>query len=369
MQSSFDTCRPRISAPSPIPLRWLGFGLLIWSGISVMTFGQAFAADLVPATVPFRPSATVSAEVRSVDRLVMAEGLVESSRQATVAAQVSGVVVQTLVDAGQTVRKGQLLAVIDSREVTAGRDAAAAQVGVAESRVADARQGWERARSLREKNFVSQAALDQAKAALDAAEAGLRAARAGETLAGVQRQHARVVAPQDGVVTARLAEVGELAAPGRPLFFVHQPSDLRVVVSLPASLLLDVRALRISAVEVPVLGRSVAPGKVTVLPAADARDLSRRVRIDLAAEPGLVPGVPARVALALDTVERLVVPTAVVNWRGELATVRVVGADGRPTLRQVRLGDSYAGGWIEVLAGLTAGERVLPATANIRTSP
>lgn len=326
-----------------------------------------------PATQAARKETFVAVQTRRVDRIVVAEGLVESSHQATVAAQVSGVVVQTLVDAGQMVRKGQLLAVIDPREVTAGRDAAAAQVGVAASRATDARQAWERTRSLRERNFVSQAALDQAKAALDAAEAGVRAARAGEALAGVQQQHARVVAPQDGVVAARLAEVGELAAPGRPLFVIHQPGDLRVVAIVPASLSPDARGLRVAAIEVPALRRALNPGVVTVLPTADARDLSRRIRVDLGQEAGLVPGMAVKVSLALETVERLVVPADAITWRGELATVRVAAGEGRMLLRQVRTGDTYAGGWVEILAGLTAGERVLSAgattNANIRQAP
>lgn len=305
-------------------------------------------------------------EIRQVDRVFVAEGVVESSRQSTVAAQVNGVLVQTLVDAGQTVRKGQLLAVIDPREVAAGKDAAAAQVGVAASRLADARQAFERTRSLRERNFVSQAALDQAKAALDAAESGLRAARAGDALAGVQQQHARVTAPQDGVVAARLAEVGDLAAPGRPLFIIHQPGDLRVVASVPASLPLDARTLRVATIQVPAMGRTMPPGRVTVLPAADARDLSRRIRVDVGPASGLVPGMAAKVSIALETVERLVVPSAALSWRGDLATVRVVAADGRTLLRQVRVGDAYAGGWVEVLAGLSAGERVIVTDANIR---
>lgn len=351
---------------------WFAVGMLsfaLWGAqwITASAIGLTSPAAASGAgTAPGQPATAV--QLRKVDRLVVAEGLIESSRQATVAAQVNGVVVQALVDAGQSVRKGQLLAVIDPREVTAGRDAAAAQVGVADSRVADARQAWERTRSLRERNFVSQAALDQAKAALDAAEAGLRAARAGEALAGVQQQHARVVAPQDGVVAARLAEVGELASPGRPLFIIHQPGDLRVVASVPASLPLDGRMLRVAAIDAPALGRTLQAGKVTVLPAADARDLSRRIRIDLNDETGLVPGLAVKVSLALESVERLVVPTGAVTWRGELATVRVQSADGRTVLRQVRVGDAYAGGWTEVLAGLSAGERVLTTTTTTAAS-
>lgn len=347
----------------------LMFALLVSGGLGASQTGAAPRVEPARDISHSAPAVILSVQLRRVDRLMVAEGLVESSRQATVAAQVNGLVVQTLVDAGQPVRKGQLLAVIDPREVTAGRDAAAAQVGVAESRAADARQAWERSRALRERNFVSQAALDQAKAALDTAEAGVRAARAGETLAGVQQQHARVLAPQDGVVTARMTEAGELATPGRPLFSLHQPGDLRVVVSVPASLPLDGQAVRVAAIDLPAQKRAIAPGKLTVLPAADARDLSRRLRIDLGAEPGLVPGMAVKVSLALDTVERLVVPADAILWRGELATVRVAAAEGHSLLRQVRVGESYAGGWVEVLAGLSAGERVWAANANIRKSP
>ncbi len=298
----------------------------------------------------------------------MADGIIESTQQASVAAQVNGVILDTRVDAGDKVVKGQLLATIDAREVQAGRDAARAQVAAAQSRVTEARQAWERTKSLRERNFVSQAALDQARAALDSADASLKATQSGEVLAGVQQGHARVVATQDGVIAARLAEAGELAVPGRPLFVIHQPGSLRVVASVPSSVQLGVAGPRVAEVVIPALGKSVVPGKILVLPAVDSRDLSRRIRVEIDAAagliPGLIPGMTAKVSLVLDSVERLVVPAATIVWRGDVAAVRVQSADGRPLLRQVRLGESYAGGWVEVLAGVTAGERLLPA--NIR---
>jgi hypothetical protein len=155
-------------------------------------------------------------------------------------------------------------------------------------------------------------------------------------------------------------EPGELAAPGKPVLTLHDPAQLRAVGAIPQYMLSRVQASRGAQVQVGEGGTLLGAARVTVLPAADARLLSTAVRADLGRDvpAGVVPGMAAKILLDVGRARRLVVPAQAVLRRSELTAAYVVGADGRPQLRQIRVGDAAADGLIEVLAGLSEGERV-----------
>ena len=298
-------------------------------------------------------------ELREVADVYVADAVIEAVRSATVSAQIAGNVTRFYVDAGDRVRRGQLLVTIDTREADARLAAGSARVAQAQAQLSQARLSHERTAKLLAQKFVAQAALDKAAAELESAEAELKAARAGENSAATARSFAEVRSPIDGVVTRRLAEVGELAAPGRALLEVHDPSDLRAVASVPQFVLGRVADVRTAEV---VVGQAapLRATRVVVLPAADARLLSTQVRSDLPAglPDAVVPGTAAKVLLPVGRVKRLVVPAEAIVRRGELTAAYVLGGEGELVLRQVRVGEPVAEGWVEVLAGLDAGERV-----------
>ncbi|MFN7482039.1 MAG: efflux RND transporter periplasmic adaptor subunit [Betaproteobacteria bacterium] len=288
------------------------------------------------------------------------EGTLEPQQQSVIAAQVSGVLRQLAVKAGDRVKAGQLLARVDERELAAGLAAGDAGVAQTQAALAQARQNAQRTRELRAQGFVSVAALDTAQAQLDAAEAALAAAQAGRQQAAVARGFTSITAPFDGVVRATHAEAGELAAPGRPLLTLYAPQRLRASVMLPLSRAEAARAAR----EVQVLlpdGRALVPQRRTELPAADATSQTVEWRLDLAATAdALPPGLPVRVRFAGEPAAAapapLSVPAAAVLRRGELTAV-YAAAEGRFVLKAVRTG-TPVGGQVPVLAGLKAGERV-----------
>lgn len=320
-------------------------GLLPWSG-------NAGAVDASPAIHEVR--------MAEVEEVYAADAIVEAIRQATVAAQLSGIVTEILVDAGDHVRKGQLLARIDAREADARVAADLAGTAQADARLAQARLERERMRSLLAQNFVSKAALDKAEADYLAAAAVADAARAATRLSATARGYAELRSPMDGVITRRLVEPGELATPGAGVVQVHDPAGLRAVGSLPQRQLARAQQATRALVVLPQLSRSVEAIGLRVLPASDARLLTTQVRADLPRGdiPGLLPGVTAKILIVVGRERRLVVPEAVLIRRGELVAVNVL-ADGRAHLRQVRLGATLPDGRVEVRAGLSEGERLL----------
>jgi RND family efflux transporter MFP subunit len=305
-------------------------------------------------------TATVEVRMRDVEEVYAADAVIEAVRQATVAAQLSGTVTQILVDAGDPVKKGQVLARIDTRDTDAQVAAGRANVAQADAQLTQARLNLERTQSLLEKNFVSRAALDQAESNLKAAQAAADAARAGNTQADTARSHAELKSPIDGVVTRRLMEPGEVASPGRGVVAVHDPAALRAVGNLPQFVLTKTAGATRATIELPQLGRTLNATRVTILPATDARLLSTQIRADLPAgeTPGITPGAAAKILVPVGRTRKLVLPESALIRRGELTAVNVVAADGKPRLRQVRIGNAVVGDGVEVLAGLGDGERV-----------
>jgi RND family efflux transporter MFP subunit len=318
------------------------------------------AATVTPPATAATQAQTGTVEMRDVADIYAADAVIEAVRAATISAQISGNVTRYFVDAGDRVKRGQVLVRIDPRETDAQVAAGGAAVAQAEAQLAQARLNYERTAKLLDAKFVSQAALDKADADMKSAQAALQMANAGATQATTARSFAEVRSPVDGVVTRRLAELGELAAPGKPLIEVHDPSALRAVASVPQFVLPRIAKARTADIVLPLLGTTLTATRVTVLPAADARLLSTQVRADLPASvpPGAVPGTAAKVLLPTGTVRRLVMPADAVFRRGELTAVYVVGGDGRTQLRQIRVGEPTGAGLVEVLAGLDAGERV-----------
>jgi len=321
-----------------------------------------FAQDkAMPVAAPATP-AGLPVELREVTDAYAADGVIEAVRQATVSSQIAGTVTRFFVDAGDMVKAGQVLAHIDTRETDAQVAINRAQVAQAEAGLSQAKLNLERTQQLLSKNFVSQAALDKAQADFTAAQAAVAAAKAGTTQAVTNRSFAELRSPIDGVVGRRLMETGELAQPGSAVIAVHDPRSLRAVGSIPQFVLpkVGVGSLKDVRVSLPGVAQPIAATSAQVLPAADPNLLSTQIRAELPREPAtLIPGTAAKILVPLGRAKRLVVPAQAIIQRGEVTAVQVLGPKGQPMLRQIRIGQATGEGWVEVLAGLSAGERVL----------
>ena len=308
---------------------------------------------------------------------ISAEASIEALSQATLAAQMPGRIVDLAVDVGDRVRKGQMLLRIDPAEATAVVAAAEAAVAQADAALITAKAEYERARSLVARKFLSQSALDSARSQFQAADAQLRAARAQRTQATTVQAYATVVSPLDGVIAARHIEAGEMAQPGRTLLTVYDPARMRAVADLSPQRLAQLGDGVLSAsVELNGGERMLEAAAVTLLPAADARTHTRRLRIDLPpGTEGVQPGSFARVhfhsaAASAAAAAPVLIPAASVLRRGELTAVYVAQGEGRFSLRQVRLGRTVQDGTaVEVLSGLKGDETLAldPVQAGIQT--
>lgn len=339
-----------------------------------MLIPRAFAATLAAAIALNAGAAELASapvEFREVDLTYSSEGVVEAVKQSTVSAQISGRIVELRFDVGDYVKKGEVIVRIDERAASQAVAASEAQVREAEAALRNARAAFERTKQLRTQNFVSQAALDKAESDFKAAQERVTALLAGAGQAATERSFATIVAPYSGVVAARHVELGEMAAPGKPLMTGFDPADMRVVATLPQGQVAAARASGKAKVEVPSLNQWVEVSELSFLPAADPRTQTTRVRLQLpAATRGVYPGIFARAHFTVGRAFKLLVPRAAILRRSEVTAAYVIDPKGEPRLRQLRLGEQSGPDWVEVLSGLKQGERVAlePVKAGIAAS-
>lgn len=319
--------------------------------LSFLLMGAAAAqAAGQPAVAPV--------QYREVAQTYSADGLVEATRQSTVSAQIGGRVKEVLFDVGDRVARGQVILRIDEREAAQALAGSQAQVLQAQANMQNAKANYERAKQLFAQKFISQAGLDKAQADYKVALAQAAASEAGAGQASLAHGYTSVIAPYGGVVAARLVEVGEMVMPGKPLMTGFDPSEMRVVVSVPQYKLADIGAHPEVSVEVPSLSRWIKAASATVQPIADARTHTTQVRVYLLAnEPNVYPGMFVRAHFVVGKAKKLTIPSSAVLRRSEVVAVYVVDEKGGMKLRQVRLGEP-SDGLVEVLAGLKAGEQV-----------
>jgi RND family efflux transporter MFP subunit len=303
------------------------------------------------------------------------DGAVQAVRQTVVAAQVSGAVVALEVKAGDTVKAGQLLLRIDARAAEQTAAAGEAQVQSARASQQVAAKEFERQKLLFKQNYISQAALDRAEAQFKATQAEVAAQQAGAGAARTTSGFYVVKAPYGGIVADVGVVLGDMAMPGRALLTIYDPTGLRVSVNVPQTSAprLDGApvAMEVELPGLPVDARRIKPSKVQLLPSVDPATHTQELRLDLPANlRGVTPGMFARAWLPASAGEgaRLFVPQRSIVRRAELTGLYVIGADGRPALRQVRLGRG-TDLEVEVLAGVDEKDRVAldpQAAARVR---
>ena len=291
------------------------------------------------------PSATVRAQ--TVERKSRAAtedvvGTVRPKLSAAIEAKVSGRIGQMRVVPGQLVKAGERLAQLDAREIQSRLDQAAAARQQAES-------DFKRASDLMGQKILSQSEFDSA-------QSKFRMAAAAETEAKTMLDYTLVVAPFDGVITRKLADVGDLAAPGKPLLQMENPDTLRLEADVPEALIGNVKlgdrlTVRIAAVTNEIEGRVAE-----MSPAADSNSRTYLVKLDLPGATALRSGQFGRVAVPVGAASAIRIPVAAVIQRGQMELVFVV-ANGHAQLRLIKTG-SRVGDEVEVVSGLDSGEQI-----------
>ena len=354
-------------------------------GIMVAAAGLALLAgcsESKPAA-PAAPEkvhgvAVMEVHKATVPDAIEATGTVRAALSAQLASQVMGTITRVNVHEGDRVRRGEVLVSIDEAQqqaaytsAKAGLQASQQSIAAADADYALAEATTKRYQMLYDKKSVSPQEYDEVKTKLaaaqarrDAAHAGATQAEAGVSQAGTAMSFTKVRAPFDGLVTARLAEQGAMAAPGVPLLVVEDPSKFRLEAQVDESKIGAVKLGESVPVTVDALGGQAVEGKVVqIVPAADPASRTFTVKIDLPANPQIRSGLFGRASFPRGQREAIAIPKSAVLSRGQMQAVYVIGGDQLAGLRFVTLG-AASGDQVEVLSGLQNGDRIVAAPGD-----
>ncbi len=319
--------------------------------------GPPKTADVASALVQARIVTVAAAQVAD---LVELYGTVEAERSAAVSSRVMASVTAVMVRPGDVVRAGQVLVEIDPSTARGQEAQARGALAQAQAALALSERNLSRFKALAAKDAASQLELDLATMQYEQAKGAVMQGDGAVAAAESVAREAKVVAPFAGRVTAKLVEVGDLAAPGRPLVTVESASGRRLVVAVPESVLVasDLKAGRRLAVRIDAWrGAGEEVGTVSeVYPAADPASHTFTVKIAVgAAAPA---GAAGRAWLPGANRALVAVPPDAILRSGGLDLIVVRDADGRARSRAVALGSALPDGRIEVLSGVAAGDAV-----------
>lgn len=291
-----------------------------------------------------QPTATVRVQTVEARPHVATEevvGTINPKLHSVIEAKVSGRIDKMLVTPGQRVKQGELLAELDMREIKARLDQATA---VREQTANDLK---------RFTDLLAKRAITQQE--FESVQSKARVAQATVIETETMLSYAKVTAPFDGLITRKLADIGDLASPGKPLIEMEDPTSLRFEAAVPEAI---IDRVALGAKLSVRIGSNEIEGTVSeVSPAADPSSRTFLVKLDLPPVRGLRTGQFGRVEIPVSETSVLRVPASAVIQRGQMELAFVV-VNKAAQLRIVKTGKRI-GDEIEVVSGLNAGEKVV----------
>ncbi|MFL6744273.1 MAG: efflux RND transporter periplasmic adaptor subunit [Sphingomicrobium sp.] len=329
--------------------------------IMVMGGGDKKSPDTAGAGAGQIPTVTVVVPGRSqVAGMVTASGPLAAKRDQPVGiAGSGGRVVRVAVDAGNWVRAGQVLAVVD-RSVQAQQAAQlAAQIEAARANATLAQSNYDRAISLQGRGFVSKAEIDSKRATRDAAFAQVRVAQAQLAATRAEIGRLNVTSPASGLVLARNVEVGQIVGPASgALFRIAEGGQMEMRAQLSQQDLAKVHVGMPAQVR-PVGSDRSFPGTIwQVAPMIDPQSRLGDVRIAVPYDPLMRPGGFAEARISGGTTTAPLLPQSAVLSDDRGNYVYIVNAKNEVERRQIKIGTVEDAG-VTVVEGLSGNERVV----------
>ena len=295
-------------------------------------------------------------------------GTIKAASVSAISSKSMGTGTAILAKEGDRVNAGQVLALLEDRDLAAR--AAAAQAGyrealqaveVAAEKARLAGITFDRYEQLYLDKAISRQEMDQQATGKRVAQLELDRARAGavraEAESQVYRSMTEITAPTAGIVTAKNIDLGSTAVPGIALFTVEDVSAFTFEAYVEESLASTLRPGMAAEIVIDALGKVLSGTITETAPAVDPVSRKFHVKLTVAAE-GLKSGLYGKLRAPTGEKEALTVPGAAVVTKGQLTGVYVVDDDRVVTYRLVRAGAMHSGA-VEILSGLTAGEKII----------
>lgn len=336
-------------------------------GTAVLMLMLSACNDAAKDQLPAAAGATVKATVIQVEKSTLpmvatAPGNVMAEQQAMIASRLMGFLREIYVQEGQRVAAGQKLFAVDPTDIQGQMAMAKAGLSQAEAALADAKNDYERFGTLYREEAIPKMQWDKIRLQYQMTEQQVGMARAGYETAAAQMRYATVTAPFAGVITQKMANAGAMAAPGHPVLMLENTDKLQVQTSVSPDVFAQLKLGSDVTLSAEGLANDITGKVANLVPSADPMTHSHLVKIDLPANNGLRSGGFVQVAFRLGQREGIRLPQSALQSRAGITGVFVVDAQGVAKYRMVRTG-SVSAGQVEILAGVTPGEKVVSIAA------
>ncbi len=340
----------------PIAIAILSTFLLAGCGEKSADHTNSVAVNTIKATVITVSTSNTAITANSPATIV-------AEQQAQIASRIMGFIREINVDIGQKVSAGQHLFRIDPSDIQGQVSQAGAGLAQAKAALADAKNDYERFGTLYKEEAIPKAQWDKVRLQYQIAQQQLAAAQAGLGTAGAQMNYASPTAPFAGVITQKLANVGDLATPGRPILVIENPGKLQAQTQVPENIFSHLKIGTPVTLHVDSTSTDIT-GKVAYLvPAADPMTHTYLVKIALPDGHNLQSGMFVQAGFALGSSAGLRIPASAVLERAGITGVFVVDKQGVAHYRMVRVGDTSSG-MTAIQAGLNSGEQIVTSNTN-----
>ena len=274
-------------------LRWL-------VGLSVAILLTACGEPPPPTAERVRAIKTVTGSERGSGQTRRFPGVIEAVDTSSLSFEVAGNTREILVDVGARVKEGEVLATLDDTPFRLNVDAAQSEVSRAKANLAEKKNVFDRQETLFKKDWVSQAALDQAKAAYDSASSEVSYATSKLNLVKRDLEKAVLRAPFDGVIAAREADPFQEIARGEKIFDIFVEGAMRVTLSVPETSISNINLGLPASVSFPSEGLPPQEGRVSEIGTVATEANAFTIKITLTDPPeSLRPGMTAEAAMLL----------------------------------------------------------------------
>lgn len=286
-----------------------------------------------------------------------AVGTIQPEYRMTISSRISAEIVEMRARAGQQLQKNDLLVRLDSRDLISRVAQAKETLHRAQAVRSLAASDYGRDKPLMEKAVIPRSEFDQTDMRLRAAEADVQHAKEALRDAEVSLSYADIRCPASGVVIDKLADVGDLATPGKTLLTMYEKNRLWLEANVREQ---EASLLQIGAeytVRIGASGDKMNGKLVEIIPSADPSSRSLTARVRLPRTEGLYPGMFGHLFIPVRKTESLLIPESAIIRIGQLCMVDVIDAD-LIKRRSIQTGERI-GDLVEVLSGLVEGERIV----------
>lgn len=363
----------------------------LWIIFVILFFLTGCNDKIEPGTNKINPPSTIKAitaiaAISNQPIIYETLGTITAQNSSVLSSKIMGAVLTVNVKEGDSVKKGNVLIVLDERQVTSGLRQS--EAGLEEARKAymaavsakDAAQAgaqlaqatYRRYQKLYEEESATRqefeevearyrqatAALTQADAMVAAAQSKIKQARAGVSGASISKKDATILAPYDGIITSKLINVGDLASPGTLLLTIEKTGGFQAEMVIPEH---HIQAIQIGqTMDIRIPDQKDIPqltGIVqTIVPAADSKSRSFLVKINLPETAILRSGMFARVSIPLSEGGILLIPESAQILEGQLTGYFMIDDTAVARFRLMRTGRHF-GDQVEIISGLKPGTR------------